>query len=70
VVSGSETDVCVLASVLDAVDYGYRVIIVTNAVCSASDASHDALLELYRRRFDQQIETAQTSEIFDLWAPK
>lgn len=27
-VTGSETDVCVLATVLDAVDYGYRVIVV------------------------------------------
>ena len=32
VVSGSETDVCVLATVLDAVDIGYRVIVVRDAV--------------------------------------
>ena len=34
IVSGSETDVCVLATVLDAVDTGYRVIVVRDAICS------------------------------------
>jgi isochorismate hydrolase len=37
IVSGSETDVCVLATVLDAVDLGYRVIVLRDAVCSSSD---------------------------------
>jgi hypothetical protein len=32
IVSGSESDVCVLATVLDAVDIGYRVIVVRDAV--------------------------------------
>ena len=39
--SGSETDVCVLATVLDAVDIGYRVIVVRDAICSSSDEGHD-----------------------------
>jgi nicotinamidase-related amidase len=33
IVTGSETDVCVLATVLGAVDLGYRVIVVRDAVC-------------------------------------
>ena len=33
-VSGSETDVCVLERVLDAVDIGYRVIVVRDDVCT------------------------------------
>lgn len=39
--SGSETDVCVLATVLDAVDMGYRVVIVrdANAVRLTKDTS-------------------------------
>jgi nicotinamidase-related amidase len=32
IVTGSETDVCVLATVLGAVDLGYRVILVRDAV--------------------------------------
>jgi nicotinamidase-related amidase len=35
VITGSETDVCVLGTVLGAVDFGYRVIIVRDAVCSS-----------------------------------
>jgi nicotinamidase-related amidase len=57
----------VLSSVLAAVDHGYRVIIAEDAVCSSSDEAHDALLELYRRRFDIQIEIADTDTIIDRW---
>ena len=46
IVSGSETDVCVLATVLDAVDIGYRVIVVRDAICSSSDEGHDMLMRL------------------------
>src|SRR4051794_19400858 len=60
IVTGSETDVCVLATVLGAVDLGYRVILVRDAVCSSSDEGHDALLEVYHRRYTEQIETAET----------
>jgi nicotinamidase-related amidase len=47
IVSGGETDVCVLSTVLSAVDLGYRVILVKGALCSSSDQSHDAILGLY-----------------------
>src|SRR3954463_6160485 len=50
IVTGSETDVCVLATVLGAVDLGYRVIVVRDAVCSSSDQGHDALITLFRQR--------------------
>lgn len=67
IVSGSETDVCVFSSVLDAVDLGYRVIVAADALCSSSDESHDALIALYRRRFDVQIEIADTASVIGEW---
>jgi nicotinamidase-related amidase len=66
-ITGSETDVCVLACVLAAIDMGFRVIIVRDAVCSSSDQQHDALIGLYERRFDVQLELATAAEIIDAW---
>jgi nicotinamidase-related amidase len=67
IITGAETDVCVLAAVLDAVDFGYRVVLATDALCSSSDATHDALLSLYRNRYSQQIETASSEAILAAW---
>lgn len=67
IVTGSETDVCVMATVLDAVDLGLRVILVRDAVCSSSDAGHDALLALFRRRYSEQVETTDAQTILELW---
>ena len=67
IVTGSETDVCVLATVITAVDLGYRVVLVRDAVCSSSDAGHDALLEVYHRRYSEQIETADAATILSRW---
>lgn len=67
VISGSETDVCVLATVLGAVDRGYRIIIATDALCSSSDEAHDAMLQVYHGRYGQQIETLETAEILAQW---
>jgi nicotinamidase-related amidase len=67
VVTGSETDVCVAATVLGAVDLGYPVILVHDAVCSSSDEGHDALLRVYHRRYSEQIETAAAETILSQW---
>jgi nicotinamidase-related amidase len=67
VISGSETDVCVLATVLDAVDIGYRVIVVRDAVCSSSDEGHEMLMRLYHTRYSEQIETADAAAILARW---
>lgn len=69
VVTGGETDVCVLATVLGAVDRGYRVVLATDAICSSADETHDALMRLYRSRFSEQIELATVEEILDGWRP-
>jgi nicotinamidase-related amidase len=67
VITGSETDVCVLATVLHAIDLGFRVVIVEDALCSSSDAGHDALMTLYRNRFAEQIELINSEELTSLW---
>ncbi len=66
-ITGAETDVCVLAAVMGAVDVGFRVVLARDALCSASDATHDALLRLYEDRFGQQIELAATETILANW---
>ena len=67
VITGAETDVCVLATVLAAVDLGYRIVVVKDGLCSSADESHDALLGLYARRFDLQIELTEADELLQIW---
>jgi nicotinamidase-related amidase len=66
--SGAETDVCVLATLMAAVDRGYRVIVASDAICSSSDVCHDALITLYQQRFSEQVEIAETVEIVRAWS--
>jgi nicotinamidase-related amidase len=63
IVTGAETEVCVLASVMGAIDLGYRVVLVTDAVCSGADSTHDAMLGIYESRFGMQVETVTTAEL-------
>lgn len=67
VVTGGETDVCVMATVIAAVDLGFRIVLPTDALCSGHDPTHDALVRLYRERFSQQIETCTTEEVLEAW---
>ncbi|QRF54578.1 cysteine hydrolase (plasmid) [Rhizobium rosettiformans] len=62
VMSGGETDVCVLAAVLGAIDHGYRVVLLKDAVCSGTDGTHDASLEVLHDRFSVQVEFMQTEQ--------
>jgi nicotinamidase-related amidase len=68
IVTGSETDVCVLATVANAVDLGYRVVIIVDGVCSSADEHHDALLNLYSQRFSEQVETATAEQVLAAWS--
>ena len=63
VFSGIETDVCVLATVLTAVDFGYRTIIAKDAVTSSDLNSHNACFEFLFPRYSQQIEIATVADI-------
>jgi len=67
VITGAETDVCVLSTVLSAVDLGFRVVIVEDALCSSSDVGHDALMTMYRTRFHGQVDLATAEELAALW---
>lgn len=67
IVSGLETEMCVLASVLGAVDHGFRVVIASDAICSSADETHDAMRRIYESRFGLQVEVAETDEIIDVW---
>ena len=69
IVSGAETDVCVLSTVLDAVNIGFRVVLVEDALCSSSDAGHDALLTMYRLRFSEQIDLITAEGLMKIWRP-
>ncbi len=68
VLFGIETDVCVLATALSAVDLGYRVIVVTDACASSAPESHAACLTHIYPRFDQQIELIDTATLLQAWS--
>lgn len=67
VISGAETDVCVLATTLGAIDCGFRVVLAIDAICSSSDQTHDALVQFYRSRLSIQVELASVEEIIASW---
>lgn len=66
VVTGGETDVCVLATVLGAIDLGYHVIVLRDAVYSGADDTHDASLKLLGDRFSVQLELMTTAAFLTL----
>lgn len=67
VVSGAETDVCVLSTILAAIDLGFFIVVARDAVCSSSDAGHDALITMFELRFAHQLAIAETEEILRAW---
>ncbi|QDG94754.1 cysteine hydrolase (plasmid) [Rhizobium sp. NIBRBAC000502774] len=63
VITGGETDVCVLATVLGAIDYGFHIVLVEDALCSGTDATHDAALKLLSNRFSSQLQVGDTTSL-------
>jgi len=66
--TGVETDICVLGTLLTAVDRGFRVIAVADALASSSPAAHEATLRHILPRFDQQVEIATTAAVLAAWS--
>src|SRR3546814_8162869 len=66
--AGLEADVCVLATALDAVDLGYRVVIASDAVTSSSAVGHRGAIDMLLARFDRQVDRSEehTSELQSL----
>jgi len=67
VLSGVETDVCVWASAMTAIDQGLRVVIASDAVASGDLQGHQAILHLAAERFGLQIDLASVDEILAGW---
>ena len=56
-----------LSTVLGAIDWGFRVILVTDALCSSADETHDAMMDIYLKRFGEQVETVTIETLFGDW---
>lgn len=67
VISGAETDICVLATVLGSVDLGYRTVVAGDAICGSADETHDALVRFYHTRLSEQVEIAPVEAILRAW---
>jgi nicotinamidase-related amidase len=63
VVTGGETDVCVSAAIYGAIDLGYQVILLKDAICSGADETHDASMKLLGERFSVQLEIMETAAL-------
>ena len=66
-ISGGETDVCVLVTLLGAIDFGYRVVLPQDALFGSADETHDAILKIYRSRFQQQLTVCTTEDATRFW---
>ena len=67
ILSGVETDVCVLSTVMEAIDLGLRVILAADAMASSVAQCHDLALQILEQRFDEQVEIATVDEIIAAW---
>ena len=67
ILSGVETDVCVLSTAMEAMDLGLRVILPLDAIASSSARCHELALQIIHERFDEQIELATVDDILNSW---
>jgi nicotinamidase-related amidase len=59
---------CVLATLLGAIDLGFRTILAEDAICSTSDEAYDAIVRLFTKRYSHHVEVAPVDEILEAWA--
>ena len=52
---------------LGAIDWGFRAILVTDALCSSADETHKAMMNVYMNRFGEQVETVTTQTLLNSW---
>ncbi|NHO33934.1 cysteine hydrolase family protein [Acetobacter fallax] len=62
VLTGGETDICVLFTALEAIDRGYKTVVISDASYSSMDEMHDTILDFYTTRFTNQLLTLSTRE--------
>jgi nicotinamidase-related amidase len=67
ILTGVETDVCVLATAIDAMEAGLRVVLAVDAVTSSVPVCHGKALDILHDRFDEQIEMATVDQILAAW---
>jgi len=67
ILCGVETDVCVWATALQAIDYGLHVILARDAVSSPLKAAHEAILDVLAPRLDAQVTILTVQEILERW---
>lgn len=67
VITGGESDVCVLATLLGAIDLGYRVVVPSDAIFGSADQTHDAILDIYRSRFQFQLTITNAADLLERW---
>ena len=67
ILSGVETDVCVWATALDAVDAGFFVILARDAMTSFSPQGHAAMLDVIAPRFAAQLSVMDSAAVDAAW---
>lgn len=67
VLAGVETEVCALSTAFQAMDRGWRVVVVEDGVASSAPDGHAAALGLLRTRFGCQIDIAPAAEVLSAW---
>lgn len=67
ILSGVETDVCVWATALDAVDLGYFVVLARDALTSGIPEAHRAMLDVIAPHFAPQVSVMNHAELETAW---